>query len=315
MSNNKTVLVTGGAGFIGSHVVDRLVSEGYSVKILDDLSTGSLENISAHLSSGSAQFIKGDIRDYPIVKESLRNVDVVIHLAALTSVPFSVMHPQLTFDINVGGTSNLLRASADEKIDRFIFASSCSVCGNPISLPIDELSPSNPISPYAESKLIGERYCLGLNDRNISQAVVLRFFNVYGPRQGVNDYSGVIMRFIDKIRRKQPLLIYGDGSQTRDFVNVSDVADAVLSSIECETGVGEVINVGSGEPTSINELASIMLGLVNSKLSIQYSAPRLGDISKSYADISKAKRLLRYEPKVSLKDGLFTLLKLYAGDN
>lgn len=315
MSDTKTVLVTGGAGFIGSHVVDRLVNKGYSVKILDDLSTGSLENISTHLSSGCVQFVRGDIRDYPVVRESLSGVDVVIHLAALTSVPFSIEHPQLTFDVNVGGTLNLLRASADEKIDRFIFASSCSVCGNPTSLPLDESSPPNPISPYAESKLIGGRYCLGLNYRNILQAVVLRFFNVYGPRQGMNDYSGVITRFIDNIRRKQPLLIYGDGNQTRDFVNVSDVADAVLSSIECETGAGEVINIGSGKPTPINDLATALLELANSKLSIQYGASRPGDIYESYADISKAKKLLGYEPKVSLKDGLRSLLKSYTVDN
>ncbi len=308
MSDTKTVLVTGGAGFIGSHTVDRLVNKGYSVKILDDLSTGSLENISTHLSSGCAQFIRGDIRDYPVVRESLHGVDVVIHLAALTSVPFSVMHPQLTFDINVGGTLNLLRASVDEKIDKFIFASSCSVCGDPKLLPLDEKAHPNPISPYAESKLLGARYCLGLNDRNMLPSVVLRFFNVYGPRQKMNDYSGVITRFIDNIKRNEPLTIYGDGNQTRDFVNVADVVNAVIAAIEKQEIHGEVINVGSGNPTSINDLAKTVLELAGSKLGIHYVPSRPGDIYESYADVSKAKKLLGYIPRVSLQDGLRSLV-------
>lgn len=308
MRSKKTVLVTGGAGFIGSHVVDRLVEEGYSVRILDNLSTGTLDNISCHVSSGSVEFVRGNICDYSLVKESLHGVKVVIHLAAQTSVPFSVAYPQLTFDVNLGGTLNLLRASASERVDRFIFASSCSVFGNPLTLPLDESSPTNPISPYAESKLLGGRYCLGLNDRQILKSVVLQFFNVFGPKQIMNDYSGVITRFVDNVVRKEPLVVYGDGLQTRDFVNVSDVADAIILAIDCQSVDGEVFNVGSGKPTSIKELSNIVLKLADVDLEVKYGALRAGDIYESYADISKAKKLLGFEPKVSLKDGLRSLL-------
>ena len=260
------VLVTGGAGFIGSHVVDRLVNEGYEVRVLDNLSTGKLDNIQGHLSSGKVEFVKGDIRDASLVKKSLEDVNVVIHLAALVSVPLSIENPNLTFDINLLGTLNLLRSSIEKHIDKFVFISSCAVCGDPESLPVTEQTRTNPISPYAESKLIGERYCLGFSERQLLHSVVLRFFNVYGPRQGMNDYSGVITRFIDRCKQKLPLTIYGDGSQTRDFVNVKDVAEAVLASTKSSKAEGEVFNIGSGKPTSINELAKTIIELTGVRL-------------------------------------------------
>jgi UDP-glucose 4-epimerase len=303
------VLVTGGAGFIGSHVVDRLANEGNEIRVLDDLSTGKLDNIQGHLSSGEVELVRGDIRDASIVNKSLEGVNVVIHLAALVSVPLSVENPNLTFDINLLGTLNLLRSSIQKHIDRFVFISSCAVCGEPVSLPVTEQARTNPISPYAESKLIGERYCLGFSDRQLLQSVVLRFFNVYGPRQGMNDYSGVITRFIDRCRQKLPLTIYGDGSQTRDFVNVKDVAEAILASTKSSKAEGEVFNIGSGKPTTINELAQAILELTGADSKIQYEKPRAGDIKDSYADITKAKNFLSYEPKVSLRDGLQVLLK------
>ncbi len=175
-------------------------------------------------------------------------------------------------------------------------------------MPLDESSPTNPISPYAESKLLGGRYCLGLNDRQILKSVVLQFFNVFGPKQIMNDYSGVITRFVDNVVRKEPLVVYGDGLQTRDFVNVSDVADAIILAIDCQSVDGEVFNVGSGKPTSIKELSNIVLKLADVDLEVKYGALRAGDIYESYADISKAKKLLGFEPKVSLKDGLRSLL-------
>ncbi len=305
----KKVLVTGGAGFIGSHVVDRLVLEGYEVRVLDDLSTGKLDNIQRHLSSGKVELVKGDIRDASAVKQSLDGVNFVIHMAALISVPLSVENPDLTFDINLLGTLNLLRSSIKEKVDRFVFVSSCAVCGDPESLPVTEQTRTNPISPYAESKLIGERYCLGFSERQLLNSVVLRFFNVYGPRQGMNDYSGVITRFIERCKQKLPLTIYGDGSQTRDFVNVKDVAEAVLASVKGGKAVGEVFNIGSGKHTSINELAKTIIELAGVNSEISYEKSRSGDIKDSYADISKAKMLLGYEPKVSFRDGLQSLLE------
>ena len=186
MSKSIRVLVTGGAGFIGSHVVDRLVSEGYSVRVLDDLSSGKLSNIEKHVSSGAIEFVKGDIQDAVIVQKSLQHVDVVVHLAALISVPLSVENPDLTFDVNLGGTLNLLRFSAKEGVGKFVFASSCAVYGDADVLPITEAVKVNPISPYAESKLLGERYCLGFHERQLLKAVVLRFLNVYGSRQLLN---------------------------------------------------------------------------------------------------------------------------------
>jgi UDP-glucose 4-epimerase len=302
------VLVTGGAGFIGSHVVDRLVKEGCSVRIIDNLTTGRLENIQEHLNLASVDFCKGDIRDPSFVKECLLGIDAVVHLAALVSVPLSVENPAMTLDINLAGTLNLLRYSVREGVDRFVFISSCSVCGDPQILPVTEQTPVNPISPYAESKLLGERYCLGFSDRGLLRSVVLRFFNVYGPRQRMNDYSGVITRFMDQCRQKLPLTIYGDGSQTRDFVNVKDAAAAVWASIGSNLA-GEVFNVGSGKPTSISLLAKTVLELRGDDLEICYEKARVGDIKDSYADINKARSLLGYEPTVSLKDGLQDLIE------
>jgi UDP-glucose 4-epimerase len=303
------VLVTGGAGFIGSHVVDRLVEEGYEIRVLDDLSTGKLGNIQSYLSSGKVEFVRGDIRDASLVNKILEGVNVVIHMAALVSVPLSVENPNLTFDINLLGTLNLLRSSIVKHIDRFVFISSCAVCGDPESLPVTEQARTNPISPYAESKLIGERYCLGFSERQLLHSVVLRFFNVYGPRQGMNEYSGVITRFIDRCKQKLPLTIYGDGSQTRDFVNVKDVAEAILASTKSNKAEGEIFNIGSGKPTTIKELAETVLELTGVGSKISYEKPRAGDIKDSYADITKAKKFLSYDPKVSLREGLQMLLK------
>jgi UDP-glucose 4-epimerase len=302
-----SVLVTGGAGFIGSHVVDQLVEQGYRIRVLDNLSSGSLNNIQHHVRSGEIEFIEGDIRDASAIEDSLESIDAVIHLAALVSVPLSVENPDLTFEINFKGTINLIRFSAKRSVKRFVFISSCSVCGDPQQLPVTEQTPPNPISPYAKSKLLGERYCLGFSERHLLESVVLRFFNVYGSRQTMNDYSGVITRFMDCCKQKLPLTIYGDGSQTRDFVNVKDAAAAVLASTESKLE-GEVFNVGSGEPTSISVLAKAVLELTGKDLEIRYEKARAGDIKDSYADISKARSLLGYEPRVSLKDGLRDLI-------
>jgi len=305
---NKRVLVTGGAGFIGSHVVDRLVADGCWVRVVDDLSTGRLENISGHLESGRVDFVEGDIRDALVAKKSVVAVDVVVHLAAVISVPFSVENPSFTFDVNVKGTMNLLRACAEAKVGKFVFISSCAVYGEPKFLPVTEGHPTNPISPYAESKLAAEKFCLGFHEKQLLRSVVLRLFNVYGPRQGVNDYSGVITQFIDRGRRGLPLIIYGDGWQTRDFVNIRDVVEAVSSAVEREYAEGKVFNIGYGVPISVNELADTLLESAGLDLQVLHEEPRLGEIRHSYADISKAEELLLYRPKVSLRDGLRALL-------
>jgi UDP-glucose 4-epimerase len=303
------VLVTGGAGFIGSHLVDRLVNDGYSVRVLDDLSTGKLSNIEAHLKADRAELVNGDIRNVSVVKDSLVGVDAVVHLAAQISVTLSVANPELNFDINVSGTLNLLRSCVDAGVGKFVFISSCAVYGDPEIQPVTEDVKTNPISPYAESKLIGERYCLGFHDRGLLRSAVLRFFNVYGSRQGLNDYSGVITRFIDRARKNEPLIVYGDGSQTRDFVNVQDIIAAIVASMNKAEAEGEIIHIGSGKATSINELAKTVLELTGVNSGISYQPPRAGDIKDSLADISKAERILGYVPKVSLKVGLLDLIK------
>ena len=300
-------LVTGGAGFIGSHLVDRLVDAGYGVRVVDDLSTGSLENIRGRLSGGGVEFVEGDVRDASVVEGCMEGVGVVFHLAAVTSVPFSVENPKVTFDVNVNGTVNLLRSCSKVKC-KLVFASSCAVYGEPAFLPITEEHSADPISPYAESKLVGEKYCLGVHERELCDAVVLRFFNVYGPRQGLSEYSGVIRVFVDRCRQGLSLVVYGDGEQSRDFVHVSDVVDALVRSAECEAAVGEVFNVGTGKPTSINELAKAFLELSGLDVGISREVERVGDVKRSYADMYKVESLLGYRAKVCLKDGLRDLL-------
>jgi UDP-glucose 4-epimerase len=298
------VLVTGGAGFIGSHLVDRLLKEGYEVRVLDDLSSGKMENLQSHIESGKVDFVKADIRDALAVKKSMQDICIVVHLAAQASVPFSVEHPDETFDINVKGTVNLLRSAAEETVKKFVFISSCAVYGASGADPISEGTKTDPISPYAESKLLGERYCLGFDERKLFPAVVLRLFNVYGLRQGLSEYSGVITRFIDRLKHNLPLIIYGDGSQTRDFVHVSNVVDAICCALSGCNGEGEIFNIGSGNCVSLKELAATMLDVVHSNVTITFEAPRVGDIEYSCADISKAKRVFGYTPSVQLMDGL-----------
>jgi UDP-glucose 4-epimerase len=304
----KTALVTGGAGFIGSHLVDRLVAEGYSVKVIDDLSTGTLANIAGHVDAGQVEFLKGDIRDSALVKQAVRGVDVVAHLAALTSVPFSMKNPDLVYDVNVSGSLNLVFAAMDEDVDRFVFASSCAVFGDTTILPVDESAEYKPISPYAESKLAIERCLRGLSIRGALDSVILRFFNVYGPRQGLSEYSGVITKFFDRCRSRQPLLIFGDGSQTRDFIYVADVVEGIYAALTARAVEGEVFNLGTGEPTSVNELAHAVRDLTGIDLGVRYEAARVGEIKESYADISKAKRLLSFQPRVTLNEGLKALV-------
>jgi UDP-glucose 4-epimerase len=303
------VLVTGGAGFIGSHLVDHLVSHGYKVCVLDNLSSGKLSNIEGHIKNGSVEFINGDINNFDIVKKSVKGCNAIAHLAAIISVPFSVKNPKLTYETNISGTLNLLSAGAEQGVCKFIFVSSCAVYGEPTYLPIDESHPTNPVSPYAESKLLGERCCLGFHERQLLKAVVFRLFNVYGPRQGLNEYSGVITKFIDCLKQNSPLVIYGDGSQTRDFVHVSSVVEAIYNGLQSSKADGEILNIGTGKCSTITELAQVLLKAGNSNQEISYQAPREGDIKFSYANASKAKRLLELKSDVSLPEGIKDLLK------
>jgi len=307
--NNRTILVTGGAGFIGSHLVEKLAERGYKIKILDNLSTGKITNFdSALLHNELVDFVEGDIRDKALVSKCLNDIDIVVHLAAQISVPFSIQNPQFNNEVNIGGTKNLLKSSVENKINKFVFISSCAVYGDTVYLPVDEKHPTNPISPYAESKFIAEQECLNLNSGHHLGSVVLRFFNVYGPKQGLNEYSGVITKFMDRIKQRLPLTIYGDGSQTRDFVYVQDIVNAIVLAVEEKDVNGEIFNIGAGKAITIDKLAKTMLSLTGKELEIVRAPEREGDIKHSYANISKANKFLGYNPQFSLNEGLTNLL-------
>lgn len=299
------VLVTGGAGFIGSHVVDRLVSTEYEILVIDNLFTGKIENLQPHIKKGRINFLRGDIRDGSFVQDSVQGVDAIIHLAAIASVPFSVENPVLTNEVNVNGTLNLLRAAVKNDVKKFLFVSSCAVYGDPKYLPIDEKHSLQPLSPYAASKVAVEYYCRAFTRTYGLETVILRLFNVYGSRQREDDsYSGVITVFMKKLIREEPLTVYGDGEQTRDFVHVNDVSEAVLLALEHKSGDNEVFNVGSGRETSVNRLAELLIKISGRKPEVVYEEARPGDVKRSCADIGKIRKVLGFKPKNSLEFGL-----------
>jgi len=299
----RSALVTGGAGFIGSHIVDRLIEEGFEVRVLDDLSTGSLKNIDEHLGKNGFHFLKGDIRDPNVLRNALKGVEMVFHEAALTSVPDSVADPLSTNEVNATGTLKLLKASAQLGVRRLIYASSSSVYGEQTKRPIKEDFVPRPMSPYAVSKLAAENYCSTFSRLGQLETVCLRYFNVYGPRQGRGPYSGVIRIFQDRLRRNKPPIIYGDGQQTRDFVSVHDAVRANMLAMTVKEAAGKVFNVGTGTGTSIQTLAKMIIGASGRRCVHPIHAPsRHGDIRHSCADIGKARRILGYSPTVRLRD-------------
>jgi UDP-glucose 4-epimerase len=297
------VLVTGGAGFIGSHLVKALVKAGHQVRVLDNLSTGSIENLADVLDA--IEFVRGDVSDYGAVESAVRGVDAVVHLAALIDVAESVEKPDLYFDVNVRGTYNVAKASRN--INTFVFASSSAVYGEPIRVPIPEDHPLMPKSPYAASKISGEAFVQTFANQYGFRPVILRLFNVYGPKQS-RAYAGVIIEFIRRVSRGEPPVIFGDGGQTRDFVHVSDVVEAVMLSLRNE-GARGVFNIGSGEGVTINHLARLILKLMGREdLRPVYAPPRPGDIRHSIADISRAQKELGFKPKVGLEVGIKELI-------
>jgi len=296
--------VTGGAGFIGSHLVKALVKAGHQVRVLDNLSTGSIENLADVLNT--IEFVRGDVRDYGAVESAVRGVDAVVHLAALIDVAESVEKPDLYFDVNVRGTYNVAKAS--KNVSTFVFASSSAVYGEPIRVPIPEDHPLMPKSPYAASKISGEAFVQAFANQYGFRPVILRLFNVYGPKQS-RAYAGVIIEFIRRVSRGEPPVIFGDGEQTRDFIHVSDVVEAVMLSLRNE-GVRGVFNIGSGEGVTINHLARLILKLMGREdLRPVYAPPRPGDIRHSIADISRARKELEFKPKVGLEIGIKELIK------
>jgi UDP-glucose 4-epimerase len=301
--------VTGGAGFIGSHMVDRLVNRGFDVVVLDDFSSGSRKNLGTHMDKPNFHLIKGKIQNRTAVERALENVDAVFHFAAIVNVDFSVKNPLLVNEVNVKGTLNLLEGCLKSKVKKLIYASSCAVYGDPEHLPIGESHPTKPLSPYGVSKLAAEHYCQVIYRLHGIQTTILRYFNVYGPRQSKGPYSGVISQFIEQLKKKKTPVIFGDGTQTRDFVYVDDIVDATLSVLNCKECTGNTINIGSGRATSIKELCNTLLRIFGMQdVKPAYGLPKTGDIKHSCADLSRAEKLLGYKPKFSLEDGLKELL-------
>lgn len=299
------VLVTGAAGFIGSHIVDKLLQHGAKVIGIDNLSIGKLENLVSAMKKDGFEFVEGDIRDYDLIISLLKDVNIIFHQAALASVDRSIKFPRETATVNINGTLNLLTAAKNTDVKRFVFASSSSVYGNTLELPKRETMQRNPISPYAVSKCVGEMYSEVYYPIYGLQCVSLRYFNVYGPRQTVSEYSGVIPIWINRILRDLPPLVHGDGLQTRDFTFVKDIVDANLLAAFTPHISNEVFNVGSGRNISLLKVAQKLLELFKKEyLEPQFISPRPGDVRDSLADISKAKELLDYQPKYSFDLGI-----------
>jgi UDP-glucose 4-epimerase len=295
------VLVTGGAGFIGSNLVRALCERGDGVRVLDNFSTG----FRANLEDLDVEIVEGELRSYERVHNAVRGTEVVYHLGALGSVPRSVQDPLTSNAVNVEGTLNVLLAARDEGVRRVVFSSSTSVYGTSRTLPTPETEPPDPISPYGVAKLAAERYCAAFSRVYELETVVLRYFNVFGPRQSpFSQYAAVIPLFIEAIGRGEPVTIHGDGEQSRDFTYVANVVDGTTSATDATGASGRAFNVASGAPATVNELADSIGRILGKPVEKQFVAPRAGDISASWADLSAARKVLGFEPAVGLEDGL-----------
>lgn len=300
----RSVLVTGGAGFIGSNLVRALLERGDRVRVLDNFSTGNRANLAEILSE--IEIVEGELRSYERVHAAMQDVEVVFHQGALPSVPRSLQDPLTTNAVNVEGTLNVLLAARDSGVRRVVFASSSSVYGSGGELPRRESSAPEPISPYAVSKLAAERYCTSFS-RSFGhlETVALRYFNVFGPRQDpTSQYAAVVPRFIALAAAGEPVPIHGDGEQMRDFTYIANVVSANLLAAEAEKANAAVINVATGRSTSVNELASAIGEALGVTVERQHLQIRPGDVRDSWADVELARSLLGYEPQVGLEEGL-----------
>lgn len=292
------VLVTGGAGFIGSHLVDRLLKDGHQVRIIDNLSTGKKENLNP-----GAEFIKADISRLEEIEDFFKGVEIVFHLAALPRIQPSIKDPASTNQANIIGTFNVLMASKNKGVRKVVYSASSSAYGNQDQLPLREEMKPNPQNPYSLSKYVGEEYCRLFTKLYNLDTISLRYFNVYGFRMdNQGDYATVIALFLKQKAQRKPLTIVGDGSQTRDFTYVDDVVEANIKAAKIE-GKGKVINIGTGKNYSINQLAQIIGGQT---INLD---PRPGEAKDTLADISLAKKILNWQPRVSLEEGVRKLLK------
>jgi nucleoside-diphosphate-sugar epimerase len=304
-----TALVTGGAGFIGSHLTEALCARGIAVTVLDNLLLGAENNL-AHI-KGDLTVLKGDIRDREVLRKAVQGKDWVFHLAAYPSVPYSIEHPELTNQINLDATLALLAECAAARVRRVVFSSSCSVYGDCAEV-ARESDPVHPLSPYALQKLASEQYVRLFSDLRGVPGTALRYFNVFGPRQAFSSpYSGVIARFCTTLLEGKRPIIFGTGEQSRDFVSVHDVVQANLLAAEKDSAVGHVFNIGTGASTSVLDLLNTLKKILGSDLAPEFQPRRTGEIQYSCADISAAEQHLGFRPKVSLEEGLRETLDFY----
>ena len=304
----SSYLVTGGAGFIGSHLTEALLARGHQVRVVDNLATGKPENLAPL--RARVDFVEGDVADPAVCRAVVKDMEFVLHQAAIPSVPRSVQDPVTSHRANVEATLSLLMAARAAGVRRLVFAGSSSVYGDAATLPKREDMPPDPLSPYALQKLVSEQYCRLFTKLYGFETVTIRYFNVFGPRQDPGSpYSGVISLFASALLAGRRPTIYGDGTQTRDFTYVANVVDGVLRAVEAPQAAGEVINVATGERISLIDLLQAMNRLAGTAIDPVFAPPRAGDVRDSQADISKARALLRYAPSVSFDDGLARTLE------
>jgi nucleoside-diphosphate-sugar epimerase len=296
------VLVTGGGGFIGSNLVRALLEADHEVRVLDNFSTGNRAN----LSGLDIEVVEGELRSYERVHNAVRGTEVVYHLGALGSVPRSVQDPLTSSAVNIEGTLNVLLAARDEGVRRVVYSSSSSVYGPRRELPVTEDMPPDPISPYGVAKLAAERYCVSFSRVYESfESVVVRYFNVFGPRQSpFSQYAAVIPLFVTAIAADEPILVYGDGEQRRDFTYVSNVVDGTIRAAEAAGASGKIFNVAASAPATVNEVAAAIGAVLGKPVEKTFAPPRVGDIRDSWADVTAARDVLGWEPTVDLEDGL-----------
>ncbi len=307
-------LVTGGAGFIGSHIIEELVRQKQKVRVLDNFSSGKRDNLSHLLDK--IELVEGDIRDMWTVFDAVDGVDFIVHEAALTSIQRSVDNPLTTNEVNISGTLNVLKAAMDKKVKRVVFASSSSVYGNTPKQPKVETMTPHPISPYAISKLAAEEYCLSFYKLYGLETVCLRYFNVFGPRQEPeSQYSAVIPKFIGYLLEGRSPVVYGDGEQSRDFTFISNVVEATLLACFKSEAAGKILNIATGLGHSLNQFIEILIRLTGNHIKPVYAKDRPGDVRDSKANITLAKKLLDYQPKVDFQKGLEETVEYFSAKN
>ena len=306
------VLVTGGGGFIGSHLTEALLRKGHEVRVLDDFSTGKRENLIFENNYPSLDIVEGDIRELALCQKVMEGTDYVFHQAALPSVQRSVEDPLGSNAVNVGGTLNILLAARDAKVKRVMYASSSSIYGDTPTLPKREDMSLMPLSPYALQKYAGEQYCRLFSQLYGLETVSLRYFNVFGPRQDPNSvYSAVIPRFIEALLHRRSPIVYGDGEQSRDFTYIDNVVQANVLAMSAPRLQGEGVNIACGQRISLNQLLAILKKLIQSERPVVYEEARPGDVQHSLADISKAKDSLKYAPVVDIETGLRRTIEFF----